>query len=86
LLWITSKAVTVFHWRCPRPLMISFTVIAVSYVKRFPWIRRGGIWRHYADAWALVLAGQLHRQVIEELCGSLKEVKQDCGVAQVTTL
>jgi hypothetical protein len=70
----TSAAITVSLTPYIYLLAISFVVVVVSYTKYLPWVRKSRLWRQYADAWALHYAGQLHREVVAQLCGLFEKV------------
>jgi hypothetical protein len=55
-------------------LVISFVIAATSYSTNIPFLKRNKSLKLYADSWALHYAGQLHREVIEQLYGRFDKV------------
>jgi len=55
-------------------LVMVFVIIIVSYMGNTRFMRRFGFWRKYAELWSLHCAGQLHREVVEQIGGTFYDV------------
>lgn len=55
-------------------LIMVFVIIIVSYMGNMRFMRRFPYWRKYAELWSLHYAGQLHREIVEQIGGTVCDV------------
>ena len=55
-------------------LVMVFVIIIVSYMGNMRFMRCFAYWRKYAELWSLHCAGQLHREIAEQIGGTFYDV------------